>query len=223
MQKNIEIKNFILYGTGSFLVALGVVLFFIKNNFTTGGSPGAAILLHHLTGFSIGSMILAFNIPLLFMGIKYLGKIFAIRTVVSIFLTSFFVDFLVKVLHVEGVTTNIFLASIFGGVVIGIGVGFILQGHASAGGSTIIARIISVNSHIKPSQVILFVDTAIVVSSIYVFKDIDKALWSIFSIYVTSKCIDYVLSGRVAKKVVHIDRQFEKRELRDLNTPTRVL
>lgn len=204
MQKSIEIKNFLLLTIGSFLVALGVVLFFIGNNFTTGGSPGAAILLHYLTGFSVGSMMLAFNIPLLLIGIKYLGKMFAIRTIVSIFLASFFVDFLVKVLHIQSITSNILLAAIFGGVIIGIGVGFILLGNASAGGSTIIARVVCANTHFKAGQVILFVDFVIIVSSIYVFKDVDKALWSILSIYVTSKCIDYILSGRVSKKVVHI-------------------
>lgn len=197
-------KNYIYLSIGSFLIALGVVLFFISNSITTGGAPGMAILLHHLSGFSVGAMMIAFNIPLLLIGMKYLGKGFGVRTIVTIFLTSFFVDLLVEVLHVNGITENILLATLFGGVVIGIGVGFVLQGNSSAGGSTIIAKVISAHSHIKPGQVILFVDMIIVLGSIYVFKDVDKALWSILSIYVTSKCIDYMLSGGPSKKVVHI-------------------
>jgi len=199
-----EIRNYLYITIGSALLSLGVVLFFISNNITTGGSPGFALLLHHLTGFSVGSMMLAFNIPLLLIGINYLGKSFAIRTIVAIFLTSFFIDFLIKVLHVEGITDNIFLASVFGGIFIGVGVGLILQGNSSAGGSTIIAKIVCANSEIKPGQVILFLDFLIVISSIYVFRDVEKALWSIVSIYITSRCIDMLLSSGPSKKVVHL-------------------
>ena len=199
-----EIKNYIYITVGTALVSLGVVLFFVSNNFTTGGTPGMALLLHHLTGFTIGSMVIAINIPLLVIGIKYLGKMFAIRTIVAIVLMSVFIDLFMEVLHVEGITENILLAALFGGAMIGLGVGLVLQGNASAGGSTIIAKIVCANSEIKPGQVILFVDFFIIVSSIYVFGDIDKALWSILSIYVTSRCIDMFLSGSPTKKVVHL-------------------
>lgn len=202
--KNAELKNYLYITIGSMLLSLGVVLFFISNSITTGGSPGFALLLHHLTGFSVGSMMLALNIPLLIMGIKYLGKSFALRTIVTIILTSFMVDFLVKFLHVEGITDNIFLASVFGGIFIGIGVGLILQGNSSAGGSTIIAKIVCANSELKPGQVILFLDFLIVMSSIYIFNDVEKALWSIISIYITSRCIDMLLSAGPSKKIVHL-------------------
>ena len=202
--KNAELKNYLYITIGSMLLSLGVVLFFISNSITTGGSPGFALLLHHLTGFSVGSMMLALNIPLLIMGIKYLGKSFALKTIVTILLTSFMVDLLIKVLHVKGITDNIFLASVFGGIFIGIGVGLILQGNSSAGGSTIIAKIVCANSEIKPGQVILFLDFLIVISSIYIFNDVEKALWSIISIYITSRCIDMLLSGGPSKKVVHL-------------------
>ena len=89
-------------------------------------------------------------------------------------------------------------------MIIGLGVGFIIKANASAGGSTIIARIVSANSHIKAAQVILYIDILIVVSSIYVFKDFEKALWSIMSIYVTAKAIDVVLTGTLSTKVIHI-------------------
>jgi uncharacterized membrane-anchored protein YitT (DUF2179 family) len=199
-----EIKNYLYIIMGSGLLSFGVVLFFISNSITTGGSPGFALLLYHITGLPVGMMMIAFNIPLLLIGIKYLGKSFAIKTIISIFLTSFFIDFLVKVLHVQGITDNIFLASVFGGIFIGIGVGLILQGNASAGGSTIIAKIICAKSEIKPGQVILFLDILIVISSIYVFRDVEKALWSIVSIYVTARCIDVLLSGGPSKKVIHL-------------------
>ncbi len=199
-----ELKNSFFILLGTLFISLSVVLFFLPNNFTTGGTPGMAILLHHLSGFSIGSMIIAINVPLLIWGTKYLGKIFAIKTIITIVLISFFIDLFTQIFSSIIITENIFLASIFGGVIIGFGVGLIIKGNSSAGGSTIIARIISSNSHIKPAQIILFIDVIIVICSIYVFKDIEKALWSIISIYATSKSIDIVLTGTLSTKVIHI-------------------
>jgi len=198
-----EIKNNIFILLGTICIALGVVLFFLPNNFTTGGTPGMAILLHHLSGFSIGTVVIAINVPLLIWGVKYLGKLFAIRTIIAIVLISIFIDFL-KAFEFETIVSNILLASVFGGAIIGLGVGLIIKGNSSAGGSTIVARIISANSHIKPAHVILFIDVIIVLSSIYVFKDFEKALWSIMSIYVTAKVIDVVLTGTLSTKVIHI-------------------
>ncbi|WP_024955580.1 YitT family protein [Sulfurospirillum arcachonense] len=204
MQFKQEIKNYTFLSLGSFFVALGVVLFFITNNITTGGTPGAAILLHHFTGYSVGTMMIVLNIPLLMIGIKYIGKQFAIRTIVTIVLTSFCVDFLSDTLNLTGLTQNIFLSTVFGGALIGLGVGFMFQGNSSAGGSSIVAKVICANSEIKHGQVILFIDVIIVLSSIYIFKDVEKALWSLVSIYVTSRCIDVFLSGNPSKKVVHL-------------------
>ena len=198
------LKNSFYLLFGSSFIALSVVLFFLPNSITTGGTPGMAILLHHLTGFSIGSMIIAINVPLLIWGGKYLGKVFAIKTIIAIILISFFIDLFANLFTFEPLTSNILLASIFGGLIIGLGVGFIIKANASAGGSTIIARIVSANSHIKAAQVILYIDIVIVVSSIYVFKDFEKALWSIMSIYVTAKAIDVVLTGTLSTKVIHI-------------------
>lgn len=199
-----ELKNnfFIVFGT--ILIALSVVLFFVPNNFTTGGTPGMALLISKLTGFSIGSMVIAINIPLLIWGYKYLGKKFAIKTIFTIVLSSILIDFFALTLKGFVLTHNILLASVFGGLIIGFGVGLIIKGNASAGGSTIIARIVAANSHIKPAQVILFIDVIIVLCSIYVFRDLEKALWSIMSIYVTAKAIDVVLTGTLSTKVIHI-------------------
>ena len=186
------------------MLALGVVLFFVNNNITTGGSPGMALLLYNITGFSIGSMMLAFNMILLLLGMKYVGKRFAIKTAITIVLTSFFVDFFIKFMYLGSITDDMFLATVFGGVTIGIGVGLILSGDSSAGGSTIVAKIISAHTEVKPSQAILLIDFCIIMASMYVFLDTQRALWSIISIYITAKSIDMILSGRPSKKIIHL-------------------
>jgi len=199
-----EIKNMLSILLGSLLLALGVVLFFVGNGITTGGSPGMALLLHHITGYTIGSMMLLFNIILLLLGMKYLGKGFAVRTVIAIVLSAFFIDLFTQNIPLESVTHEMLLAVLFGGLMIGFGVGLILRGDASAGGSTIIAKIVAAHTEIRPSQVIFFMDATIIVISIFVFVNLERALWSIISIYVTTKAIDLVLSGRPTKKIVHL-------------------
>ncbi len=199
-----ELKNIFYILLGTICISISVVLFFIPHNFTTGGTPGAAILLHKLSDFSVGTMVIAINLPLLIWGMKYFGKLFALKTVITVALISIFIDFFSYTLNFDLLISNILVAAIFGGVIIGFGVGFIIKGNSSAGGSTIIAKIIASNSHIKPAQVILISDIIIVVSSIYVFKDFEKAVLSIMSIYVTAKAIDIVLTGTLTTKVIHI-------------------
>ncbi len=199
-----ELKNIFYILLGTICISISVVLFFIPHNFTTGGTPGAAILLHKLSDFSVGTMVIAINLPLLIWGMKYFGKLFALKTVITVALISIFIDFFSYTLNFDLLISNILVAAIFGGVIIGFGVGFIIKGNSSAGGSTIIAKIIASNSHIKPAQVILISDIIIVVSSIYVFKDFEKAVLSIMSIYATAKAIDIVLTGTLTTKVIHI-------------------
>jgi uncharacterized membrane-anchored protein YitT (DUF2179 family) len=199
-----EIKDYILIIFGSLFIALSIVLFFIPNNFTTGGTPGMAILLHNLTGFSVSLMVIAINTPLLILGTKYLGSKFALKTVITIVLMSLFINFFTHKFTDIAITHNILLASVFGGALIGLGVGLIIKGNASAGGSTIIARVLYKTAHIKPAKVMLVIDIIIVTCSIYIFQDIEKALWSIISIYATSKFIDMVLTGTQTTKVIHI-------------------
>jgi uncharacterized membrane-anchored protein YitT (DUF2179 family) len=200
-----ELKNGMYITGGTFLVALGVVLFLAPNRIATGGTPGMAILLSHLVPqISLGLLMLAVNVPLLLAGMKYLGGGFGIRTIVAICLVSFFVDFFRIVVKLEPVSHDLLLVTLFGGVIIGIGVGFILRGNSSAGGSTIIARILAARFGVKPGHTILAIDASIIIASAFVFKGIEPSLWSLISIYVTSRCINIILTGGPSEKVVHI-------------------
>lgn len=200
-----ELKNGMYITGGTLLVALGVVLFLAPNRIATGGTPGMAILLSHLVPqVSLGLLMLAVNVPLLLAGMKYLGRGFGIRTIVAICLVSFFVDFFRIVIKLEPVSHDLLLVTLFGGVIIGIGVGFILRGNSSAGGSTIIARILAARFGVKPGHTILAIDASIIIASALVFKGIEPSLWSLISIYVTSRCINIILTGGPSEKVVHI-------------------
>jgi uncharacterized membrane-anchored protein YitT (DUF2179 family) len=204
MNLSSEIRNGLYIAAGSVILALGIVLFLAPNKIATGGTPGMAILLNYLIDLPIGSLMLLINLPLLLIGGRMLGKAFALRSVAAIFLTSLLVDLSSEILHLQPLSHDTLLATLYGGIGIGIGVGLILRGNASAGGTTVIARLVASRSHYRPGQVILAFDVFIIIASGFVFQDIERALWSMISIYATAKCIDMILTGTLSEKVVHI-------------------
>lgn len=205
MLKNYEFlkDNFYIF-LGSVLCSLGVVLFLAPNSIITGGTAGLSLLLHYITSFTIGTWMVLVNVPLLLLGGKYFGKSYAIKSIITIVLISLLIDFFNEVLKLKPITDEFILASIFGGILIGIGIGLIIKGKSSAGGTSIIATIIASKTKYKASEAMLFIDTLVIALSIYVLNDVEKALWSVLSIYVSSRLIDIILTGRPSKKVVYL-------------------
>lgn len=204
---NNELKNYGFITLGSLVLAFAVVGFFVPNQLITGGTAGLALLLHYITPLTIGTLIALINLPLLIIGIKYLGKAFAIRTTTTIILISIFIDFIANIINLKPFIIDSTLGAIFGGIAIGVGLALVIKGNSSAGGSTIVARVISSKTEIKPGQVILVIDTIIVLSSLFILEDTAKILWSVISIYITTKVIDVMLTGRLNKKVVYLVTQ----------------
>jgi uncharacterized membrane-anchored protein YitT (DUF2179 family) len=199
-----EFKNYSFIFIGSLFLAYGVVSLFIPNALVTGGTSGMAILLHYIFKLPVGILMVAINAPLLLLGTRYFGKHFTFRSIVAIGFTAVCIDVMGEALHVKALSHDVILAAIFGGIAIGIGLGFILSGHASAGGSTIIAKIVAARTSIKASTVMLLIDILIIVSIAFLFGNIDLALWSLVSIYLSAKSIDMFLTRGPSKKVVHI-------------------
>ncbi|MCC7332575.1 MAG: YitT family protein [Flavobacteriales bacterium] len=199
-----EIKNYIFIFFGCLFLSFGMVAFLIPNKIATGGIAGLSIIFHHLFGLPAGTVLALVNIPLLLVSVKYLGKKFALRTVVVIALASFFIDLLAEGFNFPVLSTNTLLATLYGGVSIGIGLGLIFKGDASAGAGTILAKILNDKWGTKTGDVILVIDAIVVVLAGVVFKDVELALWSLISIYVTSKLIDIILTGKRNEKIVHI-------------------
>lgn len=198
-----EWVNILKISFGSLFLATGMALFLIPAQITTGGSPGIAILLHFFTGWSTGVLMLLINIPLLIVGAKFIGASFSVRSVFAIVLSSLLVDYLPTVFDIQ-LTDSLLLSTIYGGLLIGLGVGLILGGNASAGGSTVVARIVSRYWAVRPAQVILILDVLIIISTGILFADMELALWSMLSIYSAARVMDKVLTGIVHEKIVHI-------------------
>lgn len=199
-----EILNYVFIMAGSLVLAIGVVGFLSQNNIATGGTAGLAIVLHSVFILPIGVLMALINIPLLLVSLKYLGKKFAVKTIVCLIFIVVFVDLLAEVFHLPNLSNNFLLATLYGGVTVGIGLGLIFKGGASAGGGTILAKIIASKVDIKTSTVVLILDAIVVGSAGFVFRSMELALWSLISIYVASQLIDTVLIGAQKQKIVHI-------------------
>ncbi|QDF28014.1 YitT family protein [Halarcobacter anaerophilus] len=200
-----EIKNFTFMLFGSIFLAFATVCFLNPNSLITGGGIGLAQLCYALfPSITLGIWIAIISIPLILIGMKFFGKGFVVKTLISIALISFFTDFLKEVIKVPAATNETTLAAVFGGLLVGLGVGLTMLGKSSTGGTSIVAEIISAKTRFKTSQILLMIDGMIMFSSIFVYGDVEKALFSIMGVYITTKIIDQLLSGKPSQKSVTI-------------------
>lgn len=188
-----ELGNCVLILAGCLSMALGVTLFLQPNQIASGGTPGIAILLCHFSSLTTGAIMLLINIPLLVLSYFYLGQGFVWRSVVTVLLVSALVDILNEVVGVGALTSSPLAAALGGGAAIGFGVGLILRGNSSAGGPTILARIVASRTRIRPGQVILVIDIAIVLAAALVFGALQPAFYSLLSVIATGRCVDLAL------------------------------
>ncbi len=181
---------------GSFILAASLVLFITPYKIVPGGVYGISIVLHYLFGTPVGLMALCFDIPLTLIGLKILGPRFGFKTVLGFSLTAIFTDTLTYFWGYEPlVQGDALLSSIFGGVLLGLGLGLIFKAKATSGGSDIIAMIINKRTKIPLGQLIIIVDSVIVLFGLVVFQDWKIPLYSWIVIFITGKVIDIVLEG----------------------------
>jgi len=199
------LRDIVFVVVGSFFIAYSTTAFLNPNSVITGGGVGLAQLFYAVFPvITLGSWIAVIAIPLIVLGMKYFGKGFVVKTFASIALISLFTDFLKEIVEINPTTDETILASIFGGLLIGLGVGLVMLGKSSTGGTTILAEVIALKTRYKTSQIILVIDAGIMFASIFVYGDVEKALFSVIGVYVTSRVIDLLLSGNPAQKAVSI-------------------
>ncbi len=189
---------------GSIFLAMGLVFFLVPNKIATGGIAGLAIIFHHLLSVPTGMTMLVLNIPLMLVGLKFLGKQFLLRTIGAIIAASFFIDFFAINLHLPGLTDHLMLATIYGGLCVGVGLGLVFKGDASAGGGTVVARVVSRRSRFKTGQVLFAIDIGVITSAAIAFRSVELALWGFLTIFIASQVVDLILTGKPFAKVVHL-------------------
>jgi uncharacterized membrane-anchored protein YitT (DUF2179 family) len=211
-------KWFISYSciiVGSFILALGFVMFITPYKIIPGGVYGISIVLHYLFGTPVGIMALAFDIPLTLIGIRVLGPRFGFKTVLGFSLTAVFTDTLSLLWGSEPlVKGDALLSSIFGGVMLGLGIGLIFKSKATSGGTDIVAMIIHKYTKMSLGLLMIYVDSVIVLLGLIVFRDWKIPLYSWIVIFITGKVIDIVLEGVSYEKSLFIISE-KHEEIRD--------
>jgi uncharacterized membrane-anchored protein YitT (DUF2179 family) len=197
-------KDYFIIILGVTIQAFAMRLFLVPAYLVSGGVSGAAQLINHLTNFPIGLMVLIGNIPLFILGWRYLGGLkFAMRTAVAILIFSFFTDFLVLFISPEGVTDDLVLNSIYGGLMYGIGLGMVYRGKGTSGGSDILARILNHRFGISISTSYLITDSLVVILGGLVF-DWERALYGLAVIYVSGLAAEIAFEGRAVYRTAMI-------------------
>ena len=173
-----SIRDYLLIVTSSLIQAVSLRLFFIPANLASGGVSGISQLVNHYTGWPIGLMVLIGNIPLFLLGWRFLGGVkFAMRTAVAILTYSLFTDLILKVPYfieysqilITDLSGDIFLNSLYGAIISGIGYGMVYRARGTSGGSDILARILNNWRGIPMTQSYLMVDTVVILSAGFVF------------------------------------------------------
>lgn len=215
-------RSYILIVLGTFAVAAGYVFFITPHKIVPGGVYGISIMIHYTLGFPIGLTALAFNIPLTIIGIKILGPRFGVKTIVGFILTSVFVDGLFYLWGYDAlVEEDTLLSCIFGGLLIGLGVGLIFKAKASSGGTDVISMMLAKYTRLPLGQLSMMVDSTIVMASLLVFGDWKIPLYSFIVIFILGKVVDVTLQGISYDKTLFIisDKYEEIRDkiINDLN------
>ncbi len=198
-------RSYILITLGAFIMAAGYVLFISPYKIVPGGVYGIGIILFHLTGIPVGLTGLVLNIPLTIIGIRLLGPRFGVKTVVGFVLVSGFIDGLTWLYGTEPLIHDDALVSgIFGGVLIGLGLGLVFKTKATSGGTSIVAMILTKYNRIPIGQSLMITDAFIVVVGLLAFGDWTIPLYSLIVIYITGKVIDVVMQGFSYEKTLFI-------------------
>jgi uncharacterized membrane-anchored protein YitT (DUF2179 family) len=189
-------KALFLILSGTFIMAVAFVYFISPYKLAPGGTYGIAIVLHHLFHLPTGFIALAIDIPLLLIGLKVLGPRFGWKTVVGVIALSQFVNLFSWIQgDVALVPDDALLSSIFGGVILGAGLGLVLRAKATTGGSDIIAMIISKYTKLPLGQLLIYIDSVIVLVGLAAFSAWEIPLYSWIVIFITGKVIDLVVDG----------------------------
>ncbi|MBM7654627.1 YitT family protein [Neobacillus cucumis] len=185
---------------GAILMATGLEIFLVPNNVIDGGITGISIMLAHITGWKLGLFLFVLNLPFVYLGYKQMGKTFAFSTVYGIIVLSIFTSFFHPI---PPFTEDILLATLFGGMILGIGVGLVIRNGGALDGTEILALVISKKVPFSVGQIIMFMNIFILGAAGFVFTW-DRAMYSLLAYVIASKAIDTVVQGLEETKSVWI-------------------
>ena len=195
-----EILRYFFILAGSIIAAFALEIFLIPNNVIDGGITGISIILSYLTGVPLSAFIVVLNIPFLIMGYKQIGKTFVISSALAIMSLSFWLSIFKPI---PGLTDDVLLAAVFGGIILGIGVGLIIRNSGSLDGTEMVAIAFTRRSSFSVGEIVMFFNIFILCSAALVFGW-DRAMYSLLAYYIAFKVIDVTIEGLDEEKAAII-------------------
>jgi uncharacterized membrane-anchored protein YitT (DUF2179 family) len=203
-------QDYTLLLAGALVQALAMRLFLVPGLLVSGGISGLAQIINYYVTFPLGIMILLGNAPLFFLGWRFLGgSRFAIRTAFAVTCFSILTDLLVLFIPVQGLTDDNVLNALFGGVLLGVGLGLVYRGQGTSGGSDILGRILNHRMGISISMSYLITDTIVVLAGGFAFSW-EKALYGLVVIYVSGLAAEMVSEGSGIFRTVIIITEYSE-------------
>ncbi len=188
---------------GSLVFAVGVNVFTTPNDIAPGGVTGIATMLHSMTNVQMGTLTFLLNIPLVILGLAIIGKRFTLSTFRTLIILSLITNITEPILPVY--TGNALMASVFGGVAIGIGMGFIFLRGSTTGGTDILGRVIlKYHQHIPIGKILLAIDFVIVTAAGIYYNTLEAALYALVSVYAVERAMDSVLYGFNETRIAYV-------------------
>lgn len=188
---NRNIISIIMLTIGTLIAAAALECFLIHNTILDGGITGVSIIISKLTGMPLSVLVLLLNIPFVYIGYKNLGKSFLLRTIYSMLCFSLFLSFFGNVV---AFTDEILLATVFGGALLGLGVGMVIYFGGCVDGTESVAIVISKKTNLSVGQIVLIFNLIIYGTAGFIFG-FDRAMYSLLTYIITFKVIDFVSEG----------------------------
>jgi uncharacterized membrane-anchored protein YitT (DUF2179 family) len=197
-------KNALFILVGCAIMGLAYAIFLIPHHFVPGGVSGIAIILNYFAGLPVGALIIVLNVPIFLLGLKTMGKKYVLNSLAGMVVSSVFIDLFDKVLKLPSATDNPILAAIYGGVMLGVGLGIVFRGRASTGGSDIIGMVLSKHTGMSLGFGIMVADFVIISASGFAFRSLEAPLYGYIVLFLSTKVIDMILEGWSYSKLVII-------------------
>lgn len=203
MKMKAVLTDFLFYILGSTAYSIAVIMFLSANEISPGGLTGIATVLNFMFSLPIGTVVFLLNIPVLIVGFFKFGKYFILKTAIATVIVSVLLD--IFEVFLPKTKIDLILASVFGGILMGLGISLIMLRGGTTGGVDIIAKLINRRfSHIGIGRIMLIIDAAVVALSALVYKNIQSALYSVVALYASSRIMDLLLYGADRGKIVYI-------------------
>ena len=201
------LKKIICWILGAFIVAVALEMFLLPNKIIDGGVIGISMMISYITEWNLGLLIFLINIPFLILAFKSLGKKFVINTFLATVLLAVATNLTIGL---KPVTGDLLLATVFGGILLGLGVGLILRNNASLDGTEMLSMVIAKRNKIVSVGQLLMDMNLFIYTAAGFLLGWDRALYSILTYYVASKVIDTVLEGLDKAKSVRIVSDYSR-------------